>query len=132
MGMVRADLLPFFPAAPDLRPIPGDANWYQLKHAYDFVDQFEKVWRIPPGYVYDGASVPSVVGLTWAATYAKTDSRVMRAALVHDFFCDNKPAEMSSADACDLFHKMLLEDGASAAKAGMMAKAVRWFGPQWG
>jgi hypothetical protein len=134
MGSFRADLLPSFQDAPHLRPLPqrdGVGPRYQLIRDWYFKDLSGEKWAIKHGYIYDGASIPTLTGLTWAATYSKFDPRVMRAALAHDYFCDCQPAEISSDEAADLFGHMLIEDGAGKWRAAMMVKAVKSFGPHW-
>ena len=142
MGSLREDLLGMYGRMPVLRPLPAldsartatqDALGprYQLLAPYNFNDQLGQAWTIDTGYVYDGASIPTLVGLTWAVTHSKFDPRVMRAALVHDYFCDTTPDNFTDEQAADLFLQMLLEDGVWRIRARAMARAVRWFGPHW-
>ena len=133
MGRIDTSLLPRAEMYPVLAPLPGAASRYILMRDFRVIaDDLGVDFEIPRGYVYDGASVPTITGLSWAATYAKCDSRVMRAAMVHDWFCDARPPNVSSRPAADLFHQMLLEDGATRPRAWTMRAAVRAFGPQWG
>ena len=128
------DLLLAYGRMPVIRPLPTKPELgprYQLLNVYRFDDGFGREWMIRPGYVYDGASIPTFIGLTWVATYSKFDPRVMRAALVHDYFCDTRPSNFSYMQAADLFRTMLVEDGASEWKARTMARAVKLFGPKW-
>jgi hypothetical protein len=97
---------------------------------YQF-EAFDRLWIVPEKFIYDGASIPTLTGLTWVATYSKTDSRVMRAALEHDWFCKIKPEGTASAMAAERFLQVLLEDGCSDVKAKTMYRAVKWFGPKW-
>lgn len=134
MGSMREDLLSTYGRMPVIRPMPtkrGEEPRYQLLNVYRFDDESGREWTIRPGYVYDGASIPTLTGLTWVATYSKFDPRVMRAALVHDYFCDTRPPDFNYLQAADLFHRMLLEDGASEWKARAMVRAVKMFGPKW-
>ena len=133
MGSFRADLLPSFQDSPHLRPLPAREGGprYQLVRDWYFTDLSGEKWAVKHGYIYDGASIPTLTGLTWAATYSKFDPRVMRAALAHDFLCDCQPGEVNSVEAADLFGKMLLEDGAGAWRTKMMVRAVKTFGPKW-
>lgn len=140
MGAMREDLLTNYGRMPVIRPLPvkppdrrlrGKKPRYQLLNMYRFDDESGREWTIRPGYVYDGASIPTLTGLTWVATYSKFDPRVMRAALVHDYFCDTRPPKLNYLQAADLFHKMLLEDGAGKWKARTMVRAVKMFGPKW-
>ncbi len=117
------------PLYPRLEPLPK-AGRYVLVEPFEFTCA-GVWWRLAPGYSYDGASVPSYIGLTWAMTYAKHDPRVMTAALVHDVLCEVKPNGTSSIMAADTFYALLLRDGASKLKAKAMWTAVKWGGPTW-
>ena len=120
---------------PKLAPIPrgfteGRSRLLLIEN-YNFIYR-GKEWTVPVGYTYDGASIPTLTGLTWVLTYSKFDPAVLRAALVHDYFCDERPLNVSSLEAALLFHSMLVIDGANRTKARMMFQAVKWFGPKWG
>jgi len=127
---------------PIISPLPATVHrkeaLYELQKDYIFRPYLPKhlgidiALVVPKGFVYDGASVPSMTGLSWAVTYSKFHPVVMRAALVHDYLCNMRPASISSVEAADLFYNMLIEDGASVFKANLMHLAVRSFGPQWG
>ncbi len=136
MGEFREDLLlvESYTRMPVLRPLPmlpGGKVRYQLLEDYWFDDQCGEQWVIRAGYCYDGASIPTLIGITRVMTFGKFDSRVMRAAIVHDFFCDTRPETFNSSQAAELFEKMLLEDGAGKTRAAMMRRAVDMFGPHW-
>ena len=131
MGEMRVDALVGYSQAPKLRPLPGKNERYQLVEPYWVQRANTPRFLIHAGYCFDGASIPSVIGLTWAVTYSKFHPKVMRAALVHDWLCDDRPAWSTSRVAADIFQQMLYEDGASRKKAALMVRAVRWFGPKW-
>ena len=133
MGSFRADLLPSFQDSPWLRPLPARDSGprYQLMRDWYFRDWVDEQWAVKAGYIYDGASIPTLTGCLWAATYSKFDPRVMRAALAHDFLCDVTPAGTNYVNAADLFGKMLLEDGCGSWRTAAMVKAVKLFGPKW-
>lgn len=100
---------------------------YQLLRPYHFrVGQ--RWFEIPAQYLYDGASVPRGA---WYSTYSPFDPLVMAAALCHDYLCDTRPAEVTSEQAADDFHRRLLEHGAGKMRAWLMWRAVRMFGPRW-
>jgi hypothetical protein len=105
MGSFREDLLDSFGHAPHVRPLPARKSGprYQLVHDWYFKDLDGEQWAIKRGYVYDGASIPTLTGALWVATFSKFDPRVMRAALAHDFLCDVCPEGTTSDTAADLF-----------------------------
>jgi len=133
MGSFRADLLPSFPDSPHLRPLPAREGGprYQVMRDWYFTDLSGEKWAVKHGYIYDGASIPTISGALWAATFSKFDPRVMRSALAHDWLCDVKPEGTTSNGAADLFGHMLLEDGCGSWRVKMMVAAVKAFGPQW-
>lgn len=87
--------------------------------------------KVDAGYTYDGASIWSRLGLTWALSCSPFNSFVMRGALIHDVLCDLEPPEFSSMRSAGLFHGHITEDGIGAGAAWRMRKAVELFGPQW-
>jgi len=131
MGSLRLEVLTKYSKAPKVRPVPLENSRYQLVENYSVVRMDLPRFKIPAGYCFDGASIPSAIGLTWAVTYSKFHPAVMRASLVHDWLCDERPDWSSSRLAADLFRQMLIEDGASKRKTALMVRAVRWFGPKW-
>lgn len=88
-------------------------------------------FTIPAGYTYDGASVPTLIGLAWRVTAAKADSRVMRAALEHDWLCDNQPLGTTHVMAADRFRSVLVSAGLAPWRAAVMHRAVLLGGPRW-
>lgn len=88
--------------------------------------------KIDAGYTYDGATIWSKLGLTWAFSSTPFNSYVMRGALVHDVLCDLEPAYFNSKRAAELFHTHITEDGIQPGAAWRMRKAVELFGPKWG
>jgi hypothetical protein len=111
----------------------GHSRKYVLAKPYPLYDTpiFQWYSAIPAGFVYDGASIPSFTGFTWAVTYSPFRPEVMRAALVHDFLCNQRPTHFSSAQAADLFFDMLIADGAKPWKARLMRRGVNFAGPKW-
>ena len=133
MGFVRGDLLGQMRRLPVLRPLPASfGTAYQLIEPYEVKVQYGTVY-IPAGYCYDGASIPTLMGLSRVAMTngGKFAPEVMRASLVHDWFCDFRPPWISSNDAAVIFRDMLLEDGVRPWRAASMYRAVKWFGPKW-
>ena len=90
-----------------------------------------RTWTVPQGFMYDGASIPTLMGALWVLTYSPFHPWVMPAACVHDYFCDNKPSDFNSVQAAELFRVMLLWAGVSEFKARAMWRAVRVGGPRW-
>tara|TARA_R110000796_G_scaffold55182_1_gene128649 strand:- start:34 stop:408 length:375 start_codon:yes stop_codon:yes gene_type:complete len=87
--------------------------------------------EIKAGFTFDGASIPTFTGLTWALTYSPFDPIVMRAALLHDYLCVMQPAQITPKMAAQAFRTMLIEDGAAPWKANLMYRAILLAGPKW-
>ncbi len=113
-----------------VEPLPGDRSRYRLHREHRFTLP-SGAYTIPAGYTYDGASVPTVVGLSWQLTARREDSRVMRAALEHDWLCETRPTGTTSRMAAHRFRAVLVEDGLASWRAAIMYRAVLWGGPRW-
>lgn len=87
--------------------------------------------EIPPGFCFDGASVPSVIGLTWAVTYTPGSTHVLWAAMEHDWLCSTRPKRTTSRQAADRFLQVLGYARAAPWKANAMHRAVLLGGPRW-
>ena len=81
------------------------------------------VHAIPKGFVTDGASIPRIF---WFIVGGKYAPEVIGAATVHDYYYRTGIAERRTAD--DRFYNMLRDDGVSWWRAGLMYRAVHWFG----
>jgi len=115
---------------PHLVPFPGSDPKYLLTVPYEFATGGHD-FRIDAGFLYDGASIPTMLGLTWVITYSKFNPIVMRAALEHDFFCIRRFPFVPYDMAARRFHEVLLQDGADPTKARLMYEAVVRCGPKW-
>lgn len=111
-------------AVPRLEPMPWAQRYRLVREWVFYVDTHQFV--IPPGYVYDGASVPRG---GWYTTYSPFNPIVMVAALEHDWLCERRPAEVSSARAAEHFRDRLVHAG--AVRRQLMYRAVLHFGPKW-
>lgn len=90
---------------------------FDIKHGF-FILSAQGILQIKYGYAWDGASGPTI----------DTKSS-MRAALVHDCFCQmlrnrDLPYEVYAEEVHSLFRRMLLEDGMFAWRAWYWHKAV--------
>lgn len=108
----------------------GHAGRYRLACDY-LVGVAGHALTIPAGYAYDGASIPTLIGLTWVATYSPYEPCVMRAALVHDWLCDQRMPAIGYRTAAETFYRHLLADGAGRRRSWMMYQAVLRAGPRW-
>jgi hypothetical protein len=83
-------------------------------------------FRVPAGFVYDGASIPdfawSIVGHPFMRGYR-------RPAALHDWMCREKlwPSHIVH----DMFYDCLRAEGVSWWRAKLMHYAVANFGPKW-
>ena len=119
-------------AAPILSPSVRKGG-YRLVETYSLVlTPVERyIPEIKAGFTFDGASIPTFTGFTWALTYSPFDPIVMRAALVHDYICVTQPKQITPKMAAQAFKTMLIEDGANAFKASCMYRAIMLGGPKW-
>jgi len=95
-------------------------------YTHRIVPCYDKVIRVPVGYRTDFASIPRFFWriLPPAGRYGK-------AAVIHDFLCDERPHCCSHVVAADVFDEAMEVLGVGKVKRTIMVKAVKWFGPKF-
>ena len=83
-------------------------------------------WNVPNGYKTDGASVPAAL---WAL-YPPFTGSYRSAAVIHDYYCDNK--ERSWQDTHKVFYFAMRAANVAEKTAKIMYTAVYLLGPRWG
>ena len=86
----------------------------------------ERLYRIPQGFVWDGASIPR---LFWSTTYSPYHPKVLRPGLVHDYLYRHKLLHRKNAD--KLFKDLLKKNGVSLYQRNKIYYAVRMFGGKY-
>ena len=114
-----------------LRPRP-ELDHYEVMEDFT-VSVLGKVFAVPAGFHYDGASIPAVA---WQAIYTPFSPDVMGAALVHDWLYhaheDQDDADSGMrTEADEIFYQVLLADHVRSGKAKLMWTAVRTFGGEY-
>jgi uncharacterized protein DUF1353 len=104
----------------------GGGRKVTLMEPYGFVDPYGKEWNVPPGYKTDGASVPAAL---WAL-YPPFTGNYRSAAVIHDYYCDNK--DRSWQDTHKVFYFAMRAAHVDETTAKVMYSAVYLFGPRWG
>jgi hypothetical protein len=106
---------------PNLLPVEYEGlDLYQLAENY-LTNHGNYVFHEPMGILVDGASVPR---LAWS--FCPPDGRHRRSAFIHDVHYARKTVPKKVAD--QMFYDMLVEDGVSKWRAGIMFRAVHYFG----
>jgi len=140
MGCSRGDAFParsgFHPQAITLKEVAD----FDLKELIDeelvFIDSAGVEWMAPRGTLTDGASVPRLA--LWV-TDGRFDSRFLKAAVIHDAYCQTDNAERCPGQyqtrpwkaVHRMFYEACLAGGTSPAKARIMFAAVWLGGPRW-
>ena len=104
----------------------GGGRKVTLMEPYGFIDPYGKEWNVPTGYETDGASVPSAL---WAL-YPPFTGNYRSAAVIHDYYCDNK--ERDWQDTHKVFYFAMRAAHVDETTAKVMYSAVYLFGPRWG
>jgi Protein of unknown function (DUF1353) len=104
----------------------GGGRKVTLMEPYGFIDPFGKEWNVPTGYKTDGASVPMAL---WAL-YPPFTGNYRSAAVIHDYYCDNK--DRSWQDTHKVFYFAMRAAHVDETTAKVMYSAVYLFGPRWG
>lgn len=68
-----------FNLKPPVEPVPG-TKYYKLIKPWEYYPGY---W-MPAGWIFDGASIPSGLGLIWSATYNPYEPDIMGPAGIHD------------------------------------------------
>lgn len=84
----------------------------KLMAMFGYRDSDGKHWRVPAGYVTDGASIPR---LLWSVVGSPYDADHLRAAIVHDYFCDIH--RRTWRETHRVFYEALLTNGVPSTKA---------------
>jgi hypothetical protein len=103
-----------------------DGRKVTLLEPFGYVDPAGKEWNVPDGYKTDGASVPAAL---WAL-YPPFTGNYRSAAVIHDFYCDNK--QRSWQDTHMVFYFAMRASHVDEKTAKLMYVAVYLFGPRWG
>lgn len=104
----------------------GDGRKVKLIEPYGYVDPAGEQWKVPAGYLTDGASVPSAL---WAL-YPPFTGAYRSAAVIHDYYCDNQ--QRSWQDTHKVFYNAMRAADVDENTAKIMYGAVYLFGPRWG
>ncbi|HYJ58834.1 MAG TPA: DUF1353 domain-containing protein [Methyloceanibacter sp.] len=104
----------------------GDGRKVTLMEPFGYVDPSGLEWNVPEGYKTDGASVPAAL---WAL-YPPFTGTYRSAAVIHDYYCDNK--ERSWQDTHKAFYFAMRAANVAENTAKIMYSAVYLFGPRWG
>jgi hypothetical protein len=104
----------------------NDGRKVTLKEPFGYVDPAGTEWNVPEGYKTDGASVPAVL---WAL-YPPFTGSYRSAAVIHDYYCDNK--ERSWEATHEAFYFAMRAADVTEKTAKLMYTGVYLFGPRWG
>lgn len=120
------------PESPRLMPVPANtwAPWLakrssKMQLADDYIVYVnDACYKVPSGYVTDGASIPRALWWLWPPY--NTDSMI--AAVLHDYMYSHLWREITKDRADLIFYETMLHCGASPLKAKLFYTAVRYGG----
>lgn len=98
----------------------------KLKNNLRFIDEAGIVWQAAAGLITDGASIPGVFQPFVGAPF---EPLFIRAAVVHDHYCDRHVRPWRSTHR--VFYEGLVAQGVPVANAKVMYLAVVLGGPKW-
>lgn len=104
-----------------VRRIIGVKNCWQTAQPLIWDDGKDEI-VVPAGFVYDGASVPTV----FTSILPKSGARYDRAACVHDFLYATRKFDRKKCD--EIFYEAMKFDKVAQWKAWIIFKSVRVFG----
>ncbi len=126
----------FTPDAVTLREAPGTNFKELVDEKLTFIDSAGLEWTAPRGTLTDGASVPRLA--LWV-TDGRFDSHFLKAAVIHDAYCQAEnagrcPEQYQSRPwkaVHRMFHEACLAGGTPQSRARIMFAAVWLGGPRW-
>lgn len=126
----------FHPAEITLREVPGTSFKELIDDQLVYTDALGNDWTAPKGTWTDGASVPR---LALSVTDGRFDKAFLKAAVVHDAYCQGENAEHSpeqyQSRPWQQVHRMFFEaaisGGTPITRARLMFAAVWLGGPRW-
>ena len=96
---------------------------------FSFIDSKGEEWTAPKNYKIDGASIPRFLWpVPGFGTPFVNDFR--RSSVIHDYYCDKNYTQVNKKtheEVDQVFYEMMLADGLSKQKAGLVAGVVHWF-----
>lgn len=104
---------------------PTDRN-VQLLEPFGYKDSKGVDWDVPAGYVSDGASIPWSL---WGFIGGPYDGPYRDAAIIHDFYCDQKNRKWEDVHA--MFLEAALKRGTAESTAQTMYAGILYGGPRW-
>jgi hypothetical protein len=120
-----------FVKTPQLRrPLPGEHDylkrypWLQVTQLEYYSDIIGELIVVPAGFRTDFASVPWIFRRLFPQ-----DGPWTLAAIVHDWLCELRLYDHRTAAL--IFREAMLVAGVQSWQAGLMYRAVLWFGPRW-
>ena len=98
----------------------------ELLRELRYRDPRRTVWRVPRGFMSDGASIPRFL---WSLAGGPLDGPYRDAALVHDCYCESM--ERTWAATHRVFYDAMRSRSLSQSDATKKYWAVFYFGPRW-
>lgn len=110
----------------ELKYTPIGGGNHKVLEYFEFDAPDGTKWGVPAGTITDGASIPrplwSIVGSPFTGNY-------IRAAVVHDHFCDARTRPWKNVHA--VFYHAMLAGGEGENLAKLMYLGVYYAGPRW-
>ena len=104
---------------------PDDRN-VQLLEPFGYKDSKGVDWDVPAGTISDGASIPWSL---WTFIGGPYDGPYRDAAILHDYFCDQKTRTWEQVHA--MFLEAALKRGTTESIAQTMYAGILYGGPRW-
>ncbi|MCB1503984.1 MAG: DUF1353 domain-containing protein [Hyphomicrobiaceae bacterium] len=107
---------------PDKNSWPAD-NYREarLLEDFEYIDSAGRSWKVPAGYVTDGASIPYGA---WSSGIGPYDGPYRDAAVLHDYYCEHKGLGRTWREVQDMFLDASLSRGTSEFTAKVLYAGV--------
>jgi hypothetical protein len=101
-----------------------DGRRVQLTEPFAYHDSCAQIWRVPPGAIVDGASIPKAL---WSVIGGPFEGKYRAASIIHDWYCDIRVRPWKAVHR--VFYEAMLASKVSNRIATLMYAAVYWGGP---
>lgn len=99
---------------------------FELVHAIAFTTAAGRMISVPAGYRTDFASVPR-----FFRRLVSPVGRHGKAAIVHDWLCDERPHSCDHRTAANIFNEAMIALGVKSFRRKLMVAAVKLAGPKF-
>lgn len=101
-------------------------TWIALLRPFSYTDSKGQLWKVPEAYLSNGATIPREL---WNIVGPPMSSRYVRAAVIHDYFCETQDRPWEEVH--NMFLEAAVASGTDLSEAKLLYAGIVAFGPRW-